>query len=57
MHGVVLEQVDEVVNLLTGVVDGHDLCPVCVFLEAGAEDETSDSPEAVYTYSCVLHRS
>lgn len=49
MDRVVLEEVDEVVQIHEGVVDGHDLGGVGV--SGGPEGESSDSAESVDTES------
>jgi hypothetical protein len=49
VDGVVLKEVHEVVNVHEGVVDGEDLGLLGVLSEARAEDEATDSAEAVDT--------
>ena len=55
VHGVVFQQVDQVVGVHEGVVDGHDLGGVGVASEAGSEHEAADSAEAVDSEFDVGH--
>lgn len=50
VDGVVFEEVDQVISVHEGIVDGHDLGVVGVLSESRAEDETADSAEAVDTH-------
>ena len=50
VDGVVAEEVDEVVDIHEGVVDGHDLGFSSLLSEGGAEDETTDSAETIDTH-------
>ena len=47
MNGVVAEQVNKIVGVHKGVVDGHDFSLACILTEGRAEDEAADSAEAV----------
>ncbi|KAF1747569.1 hypothetical protein GCK72_024034 [Caenorhabditis remanei] len=51
--GIVLEQVDHVVDRDEWIVDGNNID--AVFLDGGAEDETSDSSESVDSDTWLRH--
>ena len=50
MDGVVFEEIDQVVDVHEGVVDGHDFGLVRVLCEGRAEDETANSAESIDTH-------
>jgi hypothetical protein len=50
VDGVVAEEVDKVVDVHEGVVDGHNLGFTRLLSEGGAEDETADSAETIDTH-------
>ena len=55
MDGVVLEEVDQVVQIHEWVVDGSDLGLASVLSEGRSEGESADSAEAVNSESNLGH--
>ena len=55
MNGVILEEVDQVVEVHEGVVDGGDLSLGSVLSEGRSEGESADSAEAVDSESNLGH--
>lgn len=47
MNGVVTEKVNKIVSVHERVVNSHDSGLACVFTEGRAEDETTNSAEAI----------